>query len=74
MNKSNQNFPKCPICSKYAFMPLCESNGYDIFRCVECACDFVWKSRIKNRNYFDYMKARKIYEKSKLPGRYDWRR
>ena len=55
MNKSNQNFPKCPICSKYAFMPLCESNGYDIFRCVECACDFVWPmpDEEKLKAYYD---------------------
>jgi|WetSurSiteA1Bulk_404760.scaffolds.fasta_scaffold00317_2 glycosyltransferase involved in cell wall biosynthesis len=42
MKLINQAEAKCPICMGCNTLLLCNSNEYEIFRCADCACDFVY--------------------------------
>lgn len=42
VNDHSRLVPTCPVCRLVAHAPLCEVDGYQIWRCPESGTDFVW--------------------------------
>lgn len=41
-NRVSDELPTCPVCRSIEILPLCQVDGFEIWRCPESATDFVW--------------------------------